>query len=294
CSSDLLPISRLGSLNPLVECLFADNPDSDWHEGMVLAAKLRALPVIHPGLLGLEPSCRNATGDSVHLGSERRNGPVVDHVVRRDEHMDDLVDRNCDLVIDSQQTRLTQLRPKGLGVIIELAGQLHASQVAIAPVELLLAELGTQQVLVAKNVRRHPNIVVRILVLPEPRIADGLNGQVGLRIAVLQIEQLEGGDRNNDQDENGNYGPHHFQERVVSCPRWGRIGLFVELEKDGQQEKADEAGYAIYDHVDEVVEVANASRDLGHGALHSELPWRSLASARPCRRGGPQNCTRQD
>src|SRR5690606_37577242 len=85
-----LPISRLGSLNPLVECLFTDNPDSDRHEGMVLAAKLRALPVIHPGLLGLEPSCRNATGDSVHLGSERRNGPAVDHVVRRDEHMDDL------------------------------------------------------------------------------------------------------------------------------------------------------------------------------------------------------------
>ncbi len=218
----------------------------------------------------------------------------MDHVVRRDEHMDDLVDRNCDLVVDSQQTRLTQLRPKGLGVIIELAGQLHASQVAIAPVELLLAELGTQQVLVAKNVRCHPNIVVRILVLPEPRIADGLNGQVGLRIAVLQIEQLEGGDRNNDQDENGNYGPHHFQERVVSCPRRGRIGLFVELEKDVQQQNADKARDGKNDRVDEVVEVVNASRDLGHGALHSELPWRRLASARPCRRCGPQNCKRQD
>ena len=74
---------------------------------VILAAQLRALAVEDAFDGRLEPRRGDASGDGVDLRAEGRNGPVVDHAVwrRGDQHVDDLVDREDDLVVDGKVAR---------------------------------------------------------------------------------------------------------------------------------------------------------------------------------------------
>ena len=76
--------------------------------------------------------------------------------------------------------------------------------------------------------------VVGIFVGPVPLMADRLDGQVGLRDHVLDVEQPERRDGDDDQDQDRHHRPDHLDQRVVRGARRRRVGAFVEAQHADQ------------------------------------------------------------
>ena len=74
------------------------------------------------------------------------------------------------------------------------------------------ARLTGLEVLVLHHQRIEFELAVRIAVAPEPLLAGGLDGQVGLRHVELVEQQPERRHRDRHQDEDRNDGPDHFDE----------------------------------------------------------------------------------
>jgi hypothetical protein len=211
---------------------------------VILAAKLRAL-AIEDALDGrLEPRGGDASGDGVDLRAEGGNGPVVDHAVGRCRHedVDHLVDRNDHLVVDGEVARSGNV-------------------------------LGDQRLtrLVIEHPRLERDAQLRITVLPVPLIARGLQGKVGLRVAVLEMKEAEGGDGDGHQDEDRQHRPGDFEHGVVGRFRRRRIGALVETVHDVEQEEHNEDGDGDDDDVDEVVELMDLLSDRRRSALHAHF-----------------------
>src|SRR5512145_1082459 len=66
----LRTVAQLGRLGPLLEHLVLHHADGDRHEGVILAAQLRALAEVDALPGRLEPGCRDAALHGVHLHAE--------------------------------------------------------------------------------------------------------------------------------------------------------------------------------------------------------------------------------
>ena len=124
-------------------------------------------------------------------------------------------------------------------------------------------------------------VVVGILVLPEPGVAGRLDGQVRLGIGILQIEQLERGDRDHDQDQDRDHRPGDLERRCGASSRDG-VGLALSLKRTITISQQDQHEHRDRDDddVDEIVEpidLAPRPRSPGPAA---PLPGRRLAGAR--------------
>src|SRR5213593_500126 len=81
----------LGFLDPGRECLVADHAHRDRHEGVILAAQLRALAVVDAFARRLEPGLVDPARDGVDLDAERGHREGVDYFVTDGEHPYSLV-----------------------------------------------------------------------------------------------------------------------------------------------------------------------------------------------------------
>ena len=124
----------------------------DRHEGVARAAQFGALAVEHAFAVGLEPGLVDPAGHGVDLHAEGGDRPGVDDVGAGGDDPHGLVDRHDDVVVGAEQPRLALLRRVAVGQHQRIEGEIA---------------------------------VVGIFVGPEPLLADGLDGDVGLRNDVL-------------------------------------------------------------------------------------------------------------
>ncbi len=253
-------------LDPGGESLLAHHPHRDRHEGVILAAQLRALAVIDALVRGLEPGLVDAARDRVDLDAERRHGERMDHVRAGGEDAHDLVHRHDHLVVDRQEPRLVGLE------LLRLEHQ---------RIELEFA-------------------VVRIAVAPIPLLAGRLHGQVGRRRVELEKQQLERRDRDEHQDRDRNQRPGHLNQGVMRGARGHRIGPGIEPnDHDDQQDEHEQR-----DRSDPIEQVVVEPDDVVHHwrdrLLQPDLPGRRLPDSghghpharqededRPCQCGQP-------
>ncbi len=124
--------------------------------------------------------------------------------------------------------------------------------------------------------------------LPIPLIAGGLQGDICLRVAVLKIEEAEGGDGDGDEDEDRNDRPSDLENRVVRHLRRRRIGALDEAVDHVEQQQHDEDGDRHDDDVDEVVDPMDFLGHRRRGALKAHFARRRLAHAGPRKRSSEQ------
>src|SRR6266581_523864 len=91
--------SLLLLLEPARELFRGDHVHGNEHLPVEDPAELRALPLVRPRLLDLEPRVIHAAGIGVHLHAELGHEPAVDHVDRRDVHGHDLPVRHDERLV---------------------------------------------------------------------------------------------------------------------------------------------------------------------------------------------------
>ena len=129
---------------------------------------------------------------------------------------------------------------------------------------------------------------------PEPLLADGLNIDLGLGDDVLRVKQLEGRDRQQDQDQDRHAGPDHLDQGVVRGLGGHRVPFGVEAHHDvDQQRQNEERDDRDHDQKD-VVEVdqlllQGGDAGLGANAPGGRLPHQILAILGQCRPGEEQS-----
>jgi hypothetical protein len=102
---------------------------------MAVAAKLRALTVIHALLLGAEPGLVEPTRHSVHLDAEGGHREGMKHIAGGDLHLNDLVHGNDHVIVDCQQAGLVGLEVLRLHhVRIELEAAALVGRIFVIPV----------------------------------------------------------------------------------------------------------------------------------------------------------------
>jgi hypothetical protein len=170
------------------------HPHGDRHEGVVLAAQFRALAVEAAFTGRLEPGVVEPARHGVDLDPEGGHGEGVDDVGARHQHVHHLVHRHHHLVVDGEKPRLVGL-------------------------EILVLDQQRVELEVA---------VVWVVVAPIPLLAGGLHGQVRLRRIELKEQEAEGRHRDRQQDDDGNDGPDHLDQRVVGRARRSRVGAAIE------------------------------------------------------------------
>ena len=153
------------------------------HERMPHAAEFGALAVEDARPVGLEPGFIQPAGHGVHLDSQCRDGPAVQHVGSGDKDPHGGIDGHDDGSVGSEQTRLSGL------------------EVLVFDHQRIEAEVA----------------VVGVFIFPIPLVSDGLDGQVGggdFDLKVMQPQRRQG---NHGEDEYGNDDPYDLKDIVVAC-----------------------------------------------------------------------------
>ena len=124
------------------------------HVGVADAAQLGAQRFVAAGLGRREPEGADLPGHDVHAGAKRRHEEVVQHVVRTQQHLHRLVQRQVHLARDDEQVvlrgRIRRIEPEGVAGADE--ARVAASQLAVragqaeAPLPLLAQHLEHQGV----------------------------------------------------------------------------------------------------------------------------------------------------
>ena len=121
---------------------------------------------------------------------------------------------------------------------------------------------------------------------PVPGVAGGLDGQVGRRERVLEVEELEGGDGDRHQDQDRDHRPQHLERGVVRGARRRRVALLAEPPHHVQHAAAStNAVIEEDDDVDVVVHPMDVVGDRRDGFLKADLlGWAGPSPPRPAPR----------